>query len=189
MQIESDSLPEVKRSKIQNLKFSKFQDPQTNIIALQLLIGSSRSAMCARRSWITTRKSEQGSCTSPVLVELIENQSWSKLSQVPPSTNNLKMQNASKMVSRIPRICVRFNSSSSRAAVRSDWTKEQIKEIYDMPLMDLVFRASSVHRQYFNSAEVQQVRLLSHVNHLILDGQIFPHLSKKPHDSSWLCTN
>jgi hypothetical protein len=26
-----------------------------------------------------------------------------------------------------------------------------------MPLMDLVFRASTVHRQYFNSAEVQQV--------------------------------
>lgn len=30
--------------------------------------------------------------------------------------------------------------SSNIAAVRSDWTKEQIQDIYDMPLMDLVFR-------------------------------------------------
>jgi biotin synthase-like enzyme len=79
------------------------------------------------------------------------------------------MQKTSKMISRIPRVCVRLNSSSSRAAVRSDWTKEQIKEIYDMPLMDLVFRASTVHRQYFNSAEVQQVRILSPVNYLIAE--------------------
>jgi biotin synthase-like enzyme len=79
------------------------------------------------------------------------------------------MQKTSKMISRIPRVCVRLNSSSSRAAVRSDWTKEQIKEIYDMPLMDLVFRASTVHRQYFNSAEVQQVQILSPFNYLIAE--------------------
>ena len=54
---------------------------------------------------------------------------------------------------------VRSNSSNITVAVRSDWTKQQIQEIYDMPLMDLVFRASSVHRMYFNSAEVQQVKL------------------------------
>ena len=50
--------------------------------------------------------------------------------------------------------------SSNVAAIRSDWTKQQIQEIYDMPLMDLVFRASTVHRQYFNSAEVQQVKYI-----------------------------
>ena len=62
----------------------------------------------------------------------------------------------------LPIKCVRFNSSGIGAAVRSDWTKQQIQEIYDMPLMDLVFRASSVHRMYFNSAEVQQVKTYSY---------------------------
>lgn len=59
---------------------------------------------------------------------------------------------------KVPGVYSRSNSSQARAAVRSDWTKEQIQEVYDMPLMDLVFRASTVHRQYFNSAEVQQVK-------------------------------
>jgi biotin synthase-like enzyme len=49
------------------------------------------------------------------------------------------------------------NRYLSSNAVRNDWTKNEIQDIYDMPLMDLVFRASSVHRQYFNSQEVQQV--------------------------------
>lgn len=65
------------------------------------------------------------------------------------------------VVKVVPKKCIRLSSSSSNAVIRSDWTKEQIQEIYDMPLMDLVFRASSVHRQYFNSAEVQQVTSIS----------------------------
>lgn len=45
--------------------------------------------------------------------------------------------------------------------MRSDWKYEEIKEIYDTPLMDLIYKAASVHRAYFHPLEVQQSTLLS----------------------------
>lgn len=42
-----------------------------------------------------------------------------------------------------------------------DWTKEEIKEVYDMPMLELLYRASSVHRMFFDPTEVQQCTLLS----------------------------
>lgn len=47
------------------------------------------------------------------------------------------------------------------APVRHDWTRDEIKEIFDLPLMELVYKAASVHRQYFNPLQVQQCTLLS----------------------------
>jgi len=51
--------------------------------------------------------------------------------------------------------------SSVKDDVRTDWTKEEIQRIFDMPLLDLIHRAGVVHRKYFNSKEVQQCTLLS----------------------------
>ena len=31
---------------------------------------------------------------------------------------------------------------------RSNWTKEEIKAVYDTPLLDLVYLAASIHRKY-----------------------------------------
>lgn len=45
--------------------------------------------------------------------------------------------------------------------IRNDWTIEEIQEIYNSPLLDLVFRAASTHRQYNNTGEVQVCTLLS----------------------------
>jgi biotin synthase len=45
--------------------------------------------------------------------------------------------------------------------VRHDWTLEDIRSIYHRPLLDLVFDAASVHRQYHDPAEVQVCTLLS----------------------------
>ena len=45
--------------------------------------------------------------------------------------------------------------------VRNDWTREEIKEIYHSPLLDLIFRAASVHRKFHESGEVQVCTLLS----------------------------
>jgi biotin synthase len=45
--------------------------------------------------------------------------------------------------------------------IRHDWTKQEISDIYNMPFMDLVFRAASVHRKYHNPQEVQVCTLLS----------------------------
>uniref|UniRef100_A0A0G4GSE1 biotin synthase n=1 Tax=Chromera velia CCMP2878 TaxID=1169474 RepID=A0A0G4GSE1_9ALVE len=47
------------------------------------------------------------------------------------------------------------------ATIRHDWTREEIKAIYDMPLLDLVYRAAAVHRQFFDPREVQRSTLLS----------------------------
>jgi biotin synthase len=43
----------------------------------------------------------------------------------------------------------------------NQWTLEEIRTIYDSPLLELIFRAASVHRQYQNTAEVQVCTLLS----------------------------
>lgn len=45
--------------------------------------------------------------------------------------------------------------------IRNNWTKEEISEIYHSPLLDLVFRAASVHRENKDYAEVQISSLLS----------------------------
>ncbi|WP_368186308.1 biotin synthase BioB [Aestuariibius sp. HNIBRBA575] len=43
----------------------------------------------------------------------------------------------------------------------SKWTQESARAIYDLPLMDLLFRAQTVHRQNFDPNKVQTSKLLS----------------------------
>ena len=45
--------------------------------------------------------------------------------------------------------------------IRHDWTREEIRAIYDSPLLDLVFRAASVHRQHHDAREMQVCKLIS----------------------------
>lgn len=40
-------------------------------------------------------------------------------------------------------------------------SREEVQQIYDMPLLDLVFRAASVHRTYHDPKMVQKCTLLS----------------------------
>jgi biotin synthase len=47
------------------------------------------------------------------------------------------------------------------AMIRHDWTREEALAIHDMPLMDLLFRAQTVHRRTFDANRVQLSRLLS----------------------------
>ena len=42
-----------------------------------------------------------------------------------------------------------------------NWTAAQVRELYDLPFADLIFRAQSVHRQHFDANEVQMSTLLS----------------------------
>jgi biotin synthase len=50
---------------------------------------------------------------------------------------------------------------SAHAAVRHDWTLAEIEALYHAPLMDLVYRAATVHRAFHDPAEVQVCRLIS----------------------------
>lgn len=45
--------------------------------------------------------------------------------------------------------------------MRTNWTKEEISEIYHSPLLELIYKAATVHREYQDTAEVQVCTLLS----------------------------
>lgn len=45
--------------------------------------------------------------------------------------------------------------------LRHDWTMAEIAALFDLPFMELVFQAASVHRQHFDPSEVQLSQLLS----------------------------
>lgn len=44
---------------------------------------------------------------------------------------------------------------------RNNWTREEASEIYNSPLLDLIYKAATVHRQYHDPQEVQVCTLLS----------------------------
>lgn len=45
--------------------------------------------------------------------------------------------------------------------IRNNWTREEIAEIFNSPIMDLIYRGATVHRQYHDANEVQVCTLLS----------------------------
>lgn len=48
-----------------------------------------------------------------------------------------------------------------QTSIRNDWTIDEIHEIYNTPLLELIYRAATVHRAYNETAEVQVCTLLS----------------------------
>ena len=45
--------------------------------------------------------------------------------------------------------------------LRNDWTKEEIKNIFDKPVLELIYEAATVHREHNEASEVQVCTLLS----------------------------
>jgi biotin synthase len=45
--------------------------------------------------------------------------------------------------------------------IRHNWTTKEILDIYNLPFLDLVFKAASIHREYHNPREVQISSLIS----------------------------
>ncbi len=52
-------------------------------------------------------------------------------------------------------------SVAHAAALRHDWTREEIRALFALPFPELIFRAQSVHRLHFDPTEVQISTLLS----------------------------
>jgi biotin synthase len=48
-----------------------------------------------------------------------------------------------------------------RAVLKHDWTREEVRTVYNSRLLDLVFEAQTLHRQHFEPGEVQLCQLLS----------------------------
>jgi len=44
---------------------------------------------------------------------------------------------------------------------RHDWTRDQVAALFDLPFMELVFRAAEAHRANFDPSAIQKSRLLS----------------------------
>jgi biotin synthase len=64
----------------------------------------------------------------------------------------------------LPLLCSGYNANVTETffhPVRSDWTRQQIGDLYHLPLPELLFRAQQVHRQFHPANEVQMCRLLS----------------------------
>jgi biotin synthase len=53
------------------------------------------------------------------------------------------------------------DKTKSMSEIKHHWTKEQILEIYNKPMMDLLFEAASLHRKYHDPNVVQVSTLLS----------------------------
>jgi len=51
--------------------------------------------------------------------------------------------------------------AATPASVRNDWTLSEVKDLFLLPFMDLMFRAQTIHRRYQTANEVQVSTLLS----------------------------
>jgi biotin synthase len=51
--------------------------------------------------------------------------------------------------------------AADAALLRHDWTREELRALFDLPFSELLFRAQSVHRRNFDPAAVQISTLLS----------------------------
>src|SRR5579883_533768 len=54
-----------------------------------------------------------------------------------------------------------YNSSMHRVDLKHDWTREEVRSLYNRRLLDALYEAQTVHRQYFETGEVQLCQLLS----------------------------
>jgi biotin synthase len=74
-----------------------------------------------------------------------------RLVRRPPSEKPL-MNQMLRVVSKTP---------AQDGAIRHDWTRTEARALYDLPFMELLFRAQTVHRANFDPNAVQMSRLLS----------------------------
>ncbi len=66
------------------------------------------------------------------------------------------------MTTNVPEFdTLKRTSSRARDDVRHDWTRDQALALYELPFMELLFRAQTVHRQSFDPNKIQMSRLLS----------------------------
>ncbi|MCB1942106.1 MAG: biotin synthase, partial [Candidatus Accumulibacter sp.] len=56
---------------------------------------------------------------------------------------------------------VTLTPDRSPTASAPRWTVAEVEALYQLPLMDLLYRAQQVHRENFNANEIQRSTLLS----------------------------
>ena len=58
----------------------------------------------------------------------------------------------------IPSACL---SDLPESSVRHDWSRDQVRAIFEMPFSELLFQAQTVHRRHFDPSAIQVSTLLS----------------------------
>lgn len=61
----------------------------------------------------------------------------------------------------VPRVANAKANADNTAAIRHDWTRAEVRELFALPLPELLYRAQSLHRRFFDPREVQISTLLS----------------------------
>ena len=54
-----------------------------------------------------------------------------------------------------------LDANGKSARLRHDWPHDEIRALHDLPLLELVYRAASVHREFHDAREVQVCKLIS----------------------------
>jgi biotin synthase len=125
-----------------------------------LAINRSSSLASPRRGAIKTCALRYFSMSPNVVVDKF-------FSSPPPSSSSFNNHEALRHPNDVRDRNANYASEDSRsmagvtATVRHNWTKQEIAEIYSLPFHELMYRASTVHRMYWDPAEVQQCTLLS----------------------------
>ena len=55
----------------------------------------------------------------------------------------------------------RYPREIGLGAVRHDWTRQEVRALFELPFPELIFRAQTIHRRHFDPNEVQISTLLS----------------------------
>ncbi len=77
------------------------------------------------------------------------------------STLLIRSKQKTKVLLLRNQIFFKLAPNTSAMEIRHNWTREEIQEIYNQPLLELVFQAAQVHRNHHATGEVQVCTLLS----------------------------
>ena len=78
----------------------------------------------------------------------------------PPQANSLQTTRMTT-IANIPLSAVRGTARRGAAPDSARWQLADIEALFELPFMDLLFRAQQVHREHFDASEVQLSTLLS----------------------------
>ncbi|KAI1797643.1 biotin synthase [Ganoderma leucocontextum] len=68
---------------------------------------------------------------------------------------------SARLSAHLRRALATHASAPAPPPTRHSWTKQEVQTIYDSPLLDLVFRAASIHRQYHDPSKIQLCTLMN----------------------------
>lgn len=83
------------------------------------------------------------------------------LQESKPQSLVRKYGTVSAVATQVTKPASTFDKALAATAPRNDWTKDEIKELYETPLMNLAFAAGTVHRKFHNPAAIQMCTLMN----------------------------